>query len=76
VTSATPPFAVGDKVTTDYRGRSKEGVFEVYEVGVADGYGSGWYVSLAPSAPCPTCGHVRYEGVYRIDSAWCRKVAP
>lgn len=75
----TPPFKVGDKVTTDYYDQQKSLIRTVVAVTKYSGCKSGWAVYADGGEPCQSCGHVKGSAIkgshgLGVDSGWFKKV--
>ena len=68
-----PPFAIGDKVTTDFHPGEGHVVRTVTDVYAKADCQSGWMVSADAGAPCAECQRPN-RAVWAIDSDWFKKV--
>jgi len=66
-----PPFAVGDKVTTDFHPRDRAIVRAVTKVVKRSGaWQSGWLVSVDAGTACAQCERTAREWLTDLDSGW------
>ena len=70
----TPPFEVGDRVTSDYYVDARYIIRVVTKVAPLKGYASGWAVSADAGEPCLQCGRYYTDAMFFIDSGWFKKV--
>lgn len=66
----TPPFAVGDLVTTEYYSDSKSVVRRVIEIEEDPSYGSGYLASADGGSPCQSCGRPFAKEIHKVDADW------
>jgi hypothetical protein len=70
--SETPPFNVGDLVTTDFYPPGSKLLRRVTDCRRDSCYKSGWIVDTedASDGACPHCGRPKVPDLRRIDSGW------
>jgi hypothetical protein len=70
--SKTPPFNVGDLVTTDFYPPGRNLVRRVTDCRRDDVFESGWSVAAedAVYGVCPCCGRPKVPDLRQIDSSW------
>jgi hypothetical protein len=70
--SLTPPFNVGDLVTTDFYPSGSKLLRRVTSCCRHDGFGSGWIVDAedARDGACPHCHRPKVPDLRQIDSSW------
>lgn len=67
----TPPFKIGDLVTSDFYRKDAAVVRRVTEVRRAPHpTQTDWLVAADAGAGCPTCGVNSARSIYAVDSAW------
>jgi len=74
------PFAIGDRVTTEFIHEHSDVVRTVTEVEAYNPIvnlgppSSGWIIAADAGEPCPTCGKAPSQEIPVIDSGWFQKV--
>jgi len=71
--SQTPPYKIGDKVTTDFHEGEGHVVRTVTDVYAKAGCQSRWMVIADAGVPCDKCQRPN-RGVWAIDSDWFKRV--
>lgn len=74
--SKKAPFAVGDKVTTDFNLGEERVVRTVTECLPKPDCQSLWVISTNAGKMCPLCRKPAGRPTYRIDAAWFKRVPP
>jgi len=65
-----PPYAVGDKVTTDFHPHDRAIVRAVTKVKSCSRCESGWLVSVDTGTACSRCERAAGEWLTDLDAGW------